>query len=196
MPRKFLLYCFLAMPAVAFADANDGQFMGYQLGDIYSKPPTISEVTTAGNLSIVAEDPTKPPSIEEVRLVTTPKSQTIGYIAASSWHDTEEEARASGRRYAEALRTLYPDWEFGREQMDGRFKIVEVNFDKAPYSLQLRLVPVRHEGRDMWRFSMGLGWLPNSKDWRAWQDQANGERAAAQSSDAESLMEDPDFQGL
>lgn len=196
MPKKLLLCCLLAFPAVVFADANDGQFMGYQLGDNYPTIPNSSEVTTSGNLLIVAEDPVKPTSIDEVSLVATPKSRTIGYIAATSWHNTEEEARASGRRYAEALRTLYPDWDFGRELMDARLRIVEVNFDKSPYNLQLRLARDEHQGRDMWRFSMGLGWQTDSRDWRAWQDQAATERAAAQSSDAERLMEDPDLRGL
>jgi hypothetical protein len=196
MRKTILLYCILIVPGAAFADANNGQFMGYQLGDNYPSAPVSSEVTTSGNLLIVAEEPVKPASIAEVRLVTTPKSRTIGYIAATSWHETEEEARASGRRYAEALRTLYPDWDFGRELMDARLRIIEVNFDKAPYNLQLRLERDKHQGQDMWRFSMGLGWQADSMPWRAWQDQAANERATAQSSDADILANHPDFRGL
>lgn len=196
MRKHLLLCCFLAFSAVAFADANDGEFMGYQLGESYPTVPKDSEVTTSGNLLIVAENPVKPTSIAEVSLVATPESRTIGYIAATSWHETEEEARASGRRYAEALRAKYPDWDFGRELMDARLRIVEVNFDKAPYNLQLRLVRDLHEGRDMWRFSMGLGWRTDSRDWDAWQEQATTERAAALSSAAKDAMDDPDLRGL
>jgi hypothetical protein len=196
MLNRFLLCCVLAAPTVAFADANDGQFMGYQLGESYPAEPQQSEITTSGNLLIVAEEPVKPASIDEVSLVATPNSRTIGYIAATSWHDTEEAARADGRRYAEALRTLYPDWDFGRELMDARLRIIEVNFDKSPYHLQLRLVRDQHDGRDMWRFSMGLGWQEDSSAWRAWQDQAADERAEAQSIDAERLADHPDFRGL
>ena len=196
MLTRFLLCCILAVPTAVFADANDGQFMGYQLGDSYPEQPRSSEITTSGNLLIVAEDPVKPGTIDEVRLVATPKSRTIGYIAATSWHDTEEAARADGRRYAEALRTLYPDWDFGRELMDARLRIVEVNLDKSPYHLQLRLTRDNHDGRDMWRFSMGLGWQEGSGEWRAWQDQAASEQAAAQSTDAERLADHPDYRGL
>lgn len=196
MLTRFLLCCILAVPTVALADANDGQFMGYQLGDNYPAELRHSEITTSGNLLIVAEDPVKPASIDEVRLVATPKSRTIGYIAATSWHDTEEAARADGRRYAEALRTLYPDWDFGRELMDARLRIVEVNLDKSPYHLQLRLDRDQHDGRDMWRFTMGLGWEEGSREWQVWQDQAAGERATAQSSDAERLADHPDYRGL
>lgn len=196
MLQKRLLLCILALPGVVFADANDGQFMGYELGNSYPDVPASSEIAASGNLLIVAEDPVKPASIDEVRLVATPKSQTIGYIAALSWHDTEAEARASGRRFAEALRTLYPDWGFGREVMDGRLRIVEVNLDKRPYNLQLRLVRDKHQGREMWRFSMGLGWQHDSADGRAWQQQAASEQAAARSSDADQLLDDPEFRGL
>jgi hypothetical protein len=75
-------------------------------------------------------------------------------------------------------------------------RIIEVNFDKSPYHLQLRLVRDQHDGRDMWRFSMGLGWQEDSSAWRAWQDQAADERAEAQSIDAERLADHPDFRGL
>ena len=187
MLTRFLLCCMLAVPTAVLADANDGQFMGYALGDSYPEQPRVSEITTSGNLLIVAEDPVKPATIDEVRLVATPRSRTIGYIAATSWHDTEEAARADGRRYAEALRTLYPDWDFGRELMDARLRIIEVNLDKSPYHLQLRLTPDNHDGRDMWRFSMGLGWQEGSREWRAWQDQA---------ADAERLADHPDYRGL
>jgi hypothetical protein len=196
MSRRFLLYCLLAVPAIAFPDANDGQFMGYELGRSYPTEPGSSEVTASGNLLIVAEDPVKPAGIDEVSLIATPETRTIGYIAATSWHDTEDEARANGRHYAEALRTLYPDWDFGRELMDARLRIVEVNFDKPPYNLQLRLVRDRHEGRDKWRFSMGLGWLTGSEQLGDWQEQAARERTAAQFGDAESLADDPAFRGL
>ena len=196
MPRRFLLFCLLAVPGVAVPDANDGQFMGYQLGGSYPTVPKVSEITTSGNVLIVAEDPVKPDGIDEVSLIATPETRTIGYIAATSWHDTEEAARANGRRYAEALRTIYPDWDFGRELMDARLRIVEVNFDKSPYNLQLRLVRDKHLGRDMWRFSMGLGWQTDSPNLREWQAQAASERTAAESSDAERLVDDPAFRGL
>lgn len=196
MLTRLLLLCVLSIPAAAWADANDGEFMGFTLGKHYPKTSSNSELTTAGNLLIVAEDPVKPPSIEQVSLVATPESKTIGYIAASSWHDTEEQARASGRRYAEALRTLYPDWGFGREQLDGRFTIVEVNFDKSPYNLQLSLAPDKRDGRDMWRFTMGLGWMANSQPLSEWKALAASERAAARSGDAKSVLNNPEFQGL
>jgi len=196
MPIRFLLCCLFALPTVAVADANQGQFMGYELGAKYPAPPRDVEVTTVGNLLIVAENPIKPADIVQVSLVATPESRTIGYIIAASWYATEIEAREVGRRYVELLRAKYPDWDFGRELMDASLRIVEVNFDKAPYNLQLRLVRDEHDGRNMWRISMGLGWDGGSKELHAWQNTAATEHVTAKATEYEQLMKESDTRGL
>jgi hypothetical protein len=183
MYSRSLLFCLLVLPAAAFADANEGQFMGYKLGTDYPTTPHGSESTTTGNLLIVAEDPVKPADIKQVRLVATPVSRTIGYIDAASWYATESEAREVARHFVELLRVKYPDWKFGREAMDANLSIVEVNFDKAPYNLQLRLV-------------MGLGWQPNSSHWLAWQDMAATQVSAKKSTEREQILEESDVRGL
>lgn len=196
MRTRTLLFCLLALPTVVFADAGDGQFMGYELGTDYPATPQGSESTTTGNLVIVAENPVKPSNIKQVRLVTTPVSRTIGYINAASWYATEDEAREIARRYVELLRAKYPDWDFGREAMDESLRVVEVNFDKLPYNLQLRLVRDEHEGRTMWRFSMGLGWQPKSKEWLAWQDMSATQQSAEETNERNQILEDSDVRGL
>lgn len=183
MPIRFLLCCLFAVPTVVAADASEGQFMGYELGLKYPASPQNVEVTTTGKLLIAAENPTKPADIVQVSLIATPESRTIGYIVAASWYATEDEARDVGRRYVDLLRAKYADWGFGRELMDASLRIVEVNFDKAPYNLQLRLVRDEYNGRDMWRFSMGLGWHKESKEWQAWQNQAATEGVAAKATE-------------
>ena len=196
MPIRLLLWCLFALPTVVVADANEGQFMGYELGTEYPAPPQDVEVTTAGNLLIEAENPTKPADIVQVSLVATPESRTIGYIIAASWYATEIEAREVGRRYVELLRAKYPDWDFGRELMDASLRIVEVNLDKAPYNLQLRLGRDEYDGRSMWRISMGLGWRRESKEWHEWQNKAATEHAAAKATEYEQLMKESDIRGL
>jgi hypothetical protein len=196
MRIRSLLLCLFALPAVAFADAGNGQFMGYELGADYPDTSQVGERTTTGNLLIVAANPLKPADIKQVSLVTTPITRNVGYISAASWFTTEGEARADARRYLELLRAKYPDWDFGREVMDASLRIVEVNFDKAPYNLKLRLARDMHEGRDMWRFSMGLGWQPNSKESQAWQDISDTERSAEKTAERGKVLEDSDVRGL
>jgi hypothetical protein len=118
MRTRSLLFGLLALPVVVFADASDGQFMGYELGTNYATTPKHIERTTLGDVVIVADDPLKPADIQEVKLFATAVSRTIGYISAASWYATESEAREVARHYAELLRVKYPDWEFGREAMD------------------------------------------------------------------------------
>jgi hypothetical protein len=170
--------------------------MGYELGTNYATTPKHIERTTLGDVVIVADDPLKPADIQEVKLFATAVSRTIGYISAASWYATESEAREVARHYAELLRVKYPDWEFGREAMDASSRIVEVNFDKAPYNLRLRLVRDEHEGSNMWRFSMGLGWQPNTDEWQAWQDISTTQRSAAVATEREQILENADVRGL
>ena len=196
MPTRLLLCCVLALPTLAISDANDGQFMGYELGEKYPTSPREVEVTTAGNLLIVADNPTKPSDIAQVSLVATPESQTIGYIIAAGWYATENEAREVGRRYVELLRAKYPDWDFGRELMDASYRIIEVNFDKPPHNLQLSLRRDEYDGRNMWRISMGLGWQRESKEWHAWRNQAATEQIATRATEHEKLLNESDVRGL
>jgi len=196
MPIRFLLCCLFALPADVVADASEGQFMGYELGARYPALPQDVEVTTTGNLLIAAENPIKPADIVQVSLIATPESRTIGYIIAAGWYATEGEAREVGRRYVELLRAKYPDWDFGRELMDASLRIVEVNFDKAPHNLQLRLVRDEYDGRSMWRISMSLGWQRETQEWHAWQNQAATEHGAASATEHEQLLKESDIRGL
>lgn len=193
---RFILCCLVTLPSVVVADASDGQFMGYELGAKYPVVPQDAEFTTTGSLIVTAENPTKPADIAKVSLITTPELRTIGYIVAASWYASEGEAREVGRRYLELLRAKYPDWAYGREVMDASLRIVEVNFDQAPYNLQLRLARDEHDGRSMWRFSMGLGWQKETREWDAWKNQAATEHAAARAIENEQVLEEADISGL
>ena len=143
----------LALPGVSLAGATEGQFMGYQLGASYQRSGQTQErITTSGNLAIEAENPIKPVDIGDVTLVVTPETLTIGYINALTWFDSEAEAREFGRKYVELLRAKYPDWAFGREVMDANVRVVEVNLDRHPHNLQIRLTKGPRDGR-AWRCS-------------------------------------------
>jgi hypothetical protein len=194
---RFILLLCAVVPGAVMADAADGDFMGYRLGDRYQRSADMQQQTTAtGNLLIVAADPVKPADIAVVTLLTTPESLTIGYIAAAQWFQTEEEARAMGRKYVDLLRAKYPDWAFGREGMDSNLKLIEVNLDNAPHNLRLRLDEGKHDDTDMWRFSMTLGWMQTSAEEQVWRDRAVKELSAAQQDGTDKLLQDSDTRGL
>lgn len=187
----------LAMSANALADARTGSFMGYQLGARYQPGPNTSQQLTAtGNLIVDAERPVKPADVAVVTLLTTPETLTIGAIAASQWFATEEEAREFARRYFRLLRAKYPGWPYGWEVMDARLNIVEVNFNEAPYNLRLQLTEDLHESKNMWRFSMTLGWLPDSSQARAWRNRSADEQVGVKKGADQQLLDGSDLRGL
>lgn len=197
MPIRFVLIMLCTLPGVVLADASNGDFMGYQLGDQYQRGlNTLQQTTTTGNLLITAEKPIKPGDLAEVTLLATAESLTIGYISASQWFATEDEARAMGRQYFELLHAKYSDWPYGWEVMDAHMNVVEVNFNDAPYNLRLRLTEDRHDGQSMWRFSITLGWLPGTPEEAAWRDTSVNEQVAANQDTRQELLKKSDVRGL
>jgi len=197
MRIRFLLLLLIALPGSAMADAGNGEFMGYQLGGNY-KRTSVTHVQTAtnGNLIVRADTPVKPDNITDVSLITTAESLTIGYINAASWFDTELEAREFGKHYVELLRAKYPAWEFGRERLDAQMHIIEVNFDRPPFNLQMRLNQAMQNGESKWRLSMMLGWLYDSKEARAWRNMSLTQQLAAQEDGRKQKLENADTRGL
>lgn len=191
----FLLIVFAS--GEVFADAADGRFMGYQLGDSYPLGAQTRERSTAsGNRAITAENPTKPANIGDVVLIVTPQSLTIGYISALTWFDSEAEAREFGRTYVKLLRAKYPTWSFGREVMDADMHVVEVNLDKAPHNLQMRLAKRYRDGESKWRLAITLRWLPDSIEGKAWLALSHAEQAAVEQKDRKRLLDQSDTRGL
>ena len=194
---RTLLIVLIGLPCVVLADANNGDFMGYQLGNNYLRgESTRMRVTTTGNLFITAEKPVKPSDVEEVTLLTTPGTLTIGFIDASSWFETEEAARAMGRNYVQLLRAKYPDWEMGQEGLDTHLDVIEINLMNSPYNLRLRLIEEDRNGIDMWRFSMTLGWLRDTEQKQKWRDLAFQQQIAAQQESSRKLLQEADVRGL
>ncbi|MGB5212007.1 MAG: hypothetical protein WBO47_07520 [Gammaproteobacteria bacterium] len=197
MLARIILILLVAMPGALMADANDGQFMGYQLGAEYKRTAnTQTQATANGNLNISAENPVKPDNVGDVALVATVGTLTIGYINALTWFDSEAEAREFGREYVRLLRAKYPDWVFGREELDANMNIVEVNLDKLPHNLRVRMTEGRRGDKAMWRISMTLSWLPGTQQAIAWENLSRAQQIAEQQQDRKLLLEQSDTRGL
>ena len=131
------------------------------------------------------------------RSSATAGTLTIGYINALSWFDTEAEAREFGREYIKLLRAKYPDWAFGREELDANMHAVEVNLDKPPYNLRMRLT----EGRRGWQDDVAH---IHDADVAAGYQRGGGlettcrstQQMAAQQEDRKVLLEQADTRGL
>ncbi len=192
-----LLVALIAMPAAVFADAANGDFLGYTLGANYnSSAKTVQQVRTNGTLVVQAENPIKPDDIASVALIVTSETKTIGHISGSQWFATEAEGREFARRYVNLLRAKYTDWEYGREKMDNNLRINEINLDEQPHNIRFRLDQELHDGQTMWRFSMSLTWLPTSKEFQAWQNMASSQRNEVIVDERKQMLENADLRGL
>lgn len=179
------------------ADASSGDFMGYRLGGKYpGKAETGQQVTTTGNLLVVADRPVKPGDIAQVQLLVTPETRTIGSITASQWFATETEAREFARKYFRLLRAKYPGWAYGWEVMDARMNIVEVSFRQAPHDLWLRLARDQRDGKEAWRFSMALGWSQDSAQAAGWRRLSADEQVRVRNEADQRALKESDVSGL
>ncbi len=194
---RLFLFVMLCIPGLALADANSGEFMGYRLGDAYNAgPATEKRVTTTGNLVITAEQPVKPDNIEQVSLLTTRKSMTVGSISASQWFATEAEARMTGKRYFELLRSKYPDWDYGWEVMNAHMKVTQLSLRNPPYELRMKLSQDNQNSDRPWHFSMSLFWIDLSKSDRAWRETSSRELIRLQQKEQKKLLDEADSRGL
>jgi hypothetical protein len=190
-----LILCLLSAGTV-WADANTGDFLGYTLGTNYDSSGGAEELGANGTIRVAAANPVKPDDIEDVQLIVTAQSRTIGYITGASWFNTEDEAREFARRYVNLLHAKYANWIFGREQLDNNMQLNEVNLDNQPYNLRFRLDQQQHNGKPQWRFSMTLAWMPASKDAEAWNNMANTQRLSVISNDRKQILKNSDMRGL
>ena len=75
-------------------------------------------------------------------------------------------------------------------------RAVEVNLDKPPYNLQMRLTRGDLSGKTGWRISMTLRWLPDTEEAQTWRRLSHTEQAAVQQKDRELLLDQGDTRGL
>ena len=75
-------------------------------------------------------------------------------------------------------------------------RIIEVNFDQPPYNLWLRVNQDSRQGQSMWRLSMTLSWLPDTKEAMAWRNTSRREHITAGEEGRNQLLEEADLRGL
>ena len=97
-------------PLIGFADATQGEFLGYKLDDRYpvtDKTRWQINIINGKTYIVIAENPVKPGDIGEVRLLTTMKSFTIFNIYSLTTFETVEAAETFASEYNRILRARY-----------------------------------------------------------------------------------------
>jgi hypothetical protein len=99
---------FTCINAPIQANPLEGDLFGYRIGDRYP----VSERTRGrpgvmGGLELLAEKPTMPVGVKEVRMMVTSKTHTIANIYGTAEFRSLPQAKAFTAKYADLLNTLY-----------------------------------------------------------------------------------------
>ena len=109
-----LFICLLLAPGISSADANDGEFLGFKLGDTYPVTESTEIVRTGDYLVVIlnASAGNAPNDFEIINLFCSEVTHTIGRIRAFSPFDDDERAEASelASKYEKILNQKYFDW--------------------------------------------------------------------------------------
>ena len=147
----------------AVADANNGEYLGFKLGETFtvsSGTPSVKHITGA---TVYAVDPgRRPHHIDSISIFVSPKSSVIGSVFGEWYFSNPRTAKVFADRYLSGLGSKYGHWiRRGRSLTDGDYQLW-VDIEEKP--------PIV----DYWpsykksRVAIGLVYAPESIGRRDW----------------------------
>ena len=153
------------MGAPAFADTNDGENLGYNLGDRFTVPRgAVATDHITGAMIYIVDPRRQPHHIESVSLYVSPKSSTIGSIFGEWYFSSARAAKDFADHYLSSLEEKYSHWKHRWRSLTYRDYRFWVDVEETP--------PIA----DHWpshknsRVAIGLIFAPDSAgrgDWMA-----------------------------
>lgn len=178
--RKFTAILLILGSCQASADANDGNYLGYRLGDTFVMPKGADLRYHISGAHIVDLDPGKHPHhVDTISIYVSPKSSVIGSIFGEWYFANDRAAKQFADRYLEKLVGKYDDWkQSGRSLTYDNFQLWVDIENKPP------VVGYWPSSKEV-RVGIGLIYAPESRyrsEWMAMVDQeaGNTERPADQ----------------
>jgi len=165
MSRILILICVICFSATVHADANDGEYLGYSLGDKFKVPRgAASEYHITGALIYAVDPKRQPHHIDSMSIYVSPKSSIIGSIFGEWYFSSARSAKSFADNYLAALEKKYPHWKLrGRSLTYEDHQLWVEREEKPPFD-------------DYWpsrkkhRVAIGLIYAPDSlgrNDWMA-----------------------------
>ena len=111
--------------SVTFADANDGEYLGYRLGDKYPIPKrTAVRPHITGALIFDLNPGEHPHHVDTISLYVSPTSSIVGSIFGEWYFSNERAAESFADRYLAKLHGKYPNWmRTGRSLTYGDYQL-------------------------------------------------------------------------
>jgi hypothetical protein len=165
MTRILILIGLIFSGAPVFADANDGEYLGYHLGEKFKVPRgAVSQEHITGAMIYYVSPKRQPHHIDAVSLYVSPESSMIGSIFGEWYFSSARSAKDFADRYLSNLEKKYNHWKRrGRSLTYGDYQLW-VDIEEKP--------PIV----DHWpshknsRVAIGLIYAPDSQgrnDWMA-----------------------------
>lgn len=167
---RLVLIGLIFFHGAAFADANDGEYLGLKLGDRYTAPRgAVPGDHITGALVYNVDPHHRIEHLESISIYVTPKSSIIGSIFGEWYFPNRKAAESFAKRYMARLQERYGDWRRRRQSLTyGDYQLwVEVE-EKPP------IVDYWPSDKDV-RVGIGLIYNPDSAGRSEWMALVNDE---------------------
>lgn len=148
----------------AFADANQGEYLSFTLGQKYSVPRGSvgkSHITGAMMYAVNPED--RHQHIGSLSLYVSPESSIIGSIFGGWYFSNEQSAKLFAEQYVQSLQKQYGHWKHRRSSLTNGEYQMWVDVEQRPPIVD------HWPSRKKFRVSVALIYAPESESRSDWQ---------------------------
>lgn len=123
--RILIFFSLLLLSASTLADANDGEYLGFKLGEKYSAPEgSVGRDHITGALSYAVDAHHRHQHMASLSVYVSPKSSIIGSIFGGWYFSSERAAKAFADRYTQSLENAYSNWKRRRNTLtNGEYQL-------------------------------------------------------------------------
>jgi len=133
MTRNLLFISLLFFATAAFADANDGEYLGFKLGERYSAPRgAVGRNHVTGAVVYAVDAHKRHQHIGSLSIYVSPKSSVIGSIFGEWYFVNKQSAKQFMDRYVLALEDEYSDWKRRRSTLTNGDYQLWVDLEQKP----------------------------------------------------------------
>ena len=155
----------LSLSASAFADANDGEYLGFKLGEKFSVPRgATAQQHITGALRYAIDPEHRHQHMGSLALYVSPRSSIIGSIFGEWYFSSRRSAQQFADRYMQTLEEKYGHWRRRRSTLTNGDYQLWVDIEEKPPVVDHWPSPKRV------RVSVALIFAPDSarrKEWLA-----------------------------
>jgi hypothetical protein len=125
MLRKLTLVSLILFNASVLADANDGEYLGFTLGQRFNVPKNSIRIEHITGAIVYVVDPGQHPHhIDTMSIYVSPESSVVGSVFGEWYFDSPRRAKVFADRYMARLQEKYPHWrKRGTSLTDGEYQL-------------------------------------------------------------------------